>query len=383
MRLINIFTIPFLVILAISCVKPFSPNIESDKENKYVVSGKISSIGGWQEVSVSMSSPIDEPEFIPVFGCQIRILDNNGNSFLLEEGDAGNYRIWIGEENLSPGTSFKVEVYTPDGMVIESTYDTLVQGPALDSVYYHIEEVATTIPTVFMQGMQFYVDLNATGFDSKYYKWEIIETWEYHAAQPAENYYDGSFHQIIPPDYSNKICWMTSLVKNVYTISTNNLSQNAYQQYPLHFVDGHTSRLGIYYSILVKQQTLGEEAYNYWEKVRINSTEQGGLYEKQPVAIKGNLKNKTNPEKEVLGFFYVASESSKRLFYSDIYGITLTFTDFCNEEFLGRKGWLEYKPSEYPVYYYINQQRQLKILNTECVDCRLIGGTTTKPVFWP
>ena len=330
-----------------------------------------------------MSSPIGEPEFIPVFGCQIRVLDNNGNSYLLEESMDGIYRTWIGEENLTYGTSFKIEVYTPDGMAIESTFDTLIQGPSIDSVYYHIEEVASADPTILITGMQFYADLNASAYESRYYKWDILETWEYHAARPAENYYDGSFHQIIPPDYSNKICWMTKLVKNVYTVSTNNLVQNVYRLYPLHFVDGHTSRLGIRYSILVTQQTLSEDAYNYWEKVRINSTEQGGLYEKQPIAIKGNLKNITNPEKEVLGYFYVASESSKRLFFSNIDEVELNFTDFCNEEGLGRKGWQEYSPRDYPVYYYINQQKVLRILSTECVDCRILGGTTTKPSFWP
>jgi hypothetical protein len=383
MRLINSISVFFLLLHALSCVKPFSPKIESDMENKYVVSGKISSLGGWQEVSVSMSSPINEPEYTPVNGCQIRISDNNGNSFSMDETNNGVYRVWIGQENLIAGSAFKIEVNTPDGMLIESTYDTLIQGPSIDSVYYHIEDVASADPTVLIRGMQFYVDLDAQAYDSRYYKWDILETWEYHAAHPAENYYDGGFHQIIPPDYSNKICWMTKLVKNVYTVSTNNLIQNTYQQYPLHFVDGHTSRLGIQYSILVTQQTLSEEAYNYWEKVRINNTEQGGLYEKQPIAIKGNLKNVTNPEKEVLGYFYVASESSKRLFYSNISEVELDFTDFCNEEGLGRKGWQEFNPRDYPVYYYVNQQRVIRILNNECVDCRILGGTTTKPHFWP
>jgi len=108
------------------------------------------------------------------------------------------------------------------------------------------------------------VDLNAIGNFSQYYKWEVEETWEYHAAHRLEYYYDGIFHRVNPPDYSKKVCWSTGLVKNIFTVSTKNLSQNTYTQYPLHAIDGHTSRLGVLYSILVSQLALSEGAYNYW-----------------------------------------------------------------------------------------------------------------------
>jgi len=91
----------------------------------------------------------------------------------------------------------------------------------------------------------------------------------------------------------------------------------------------------------------------------------------------------TNPDKEVLGYFYAASESSRRYFYKDIEGIELDFTDFCNEDILGKGGWRQFNKYDYPVYYHFNAQHSLRILNTECVDCRLMGGSTIKPDFWP
>jgi hypothetical protein len=258
-----------------------------------------------------------------------------------------------------------------------------VQGAPLDSAYYVLEDVPTSNPSVFLRGLQFYVDLDAPDVETRNYKWEVEESWEHHAAHAAEYYYDGDFHQILPPDSSNMVCWVNGLlVKNVYTLSTKSLSQNVFYKYPLHFVDGHTSRLGILYSILIRQLALSEGAYNYWEQVRVNSSELGGLYERQPFAIQGNLRNLTNPAKDVLGYFYTASESSKRYFYNDE-GLELDFSNFCNEEILGRMGWREFTKYDYPVYYYFNSKVGLRILNNECVDCRLMGGTTTKPDFWP
>jgi len=46
----------------------------------------------------------------------------------------------------------------------------------------------------------------------------------------------------------------------------------------------------------------------------------------------------SSPEKDVLGYFYAASESSRRYFYHDIKGITLDFNDGCVEEDLGVGG---------------------------------------------
>ena len=378
----NIFFLLILMLL-FSCIKAFDPKIKSNAERKYVVSGRITDTEGWQEVEVSLSSPIESPEFIPVGGCKVKILDDNGHEFVLEEWAHGIYKVWIEQEYLVKGTAYQVRVNSPDGEELVSGFDTMTSGPQMDSVYYFIEEKPTSNPSVYSTGMQFYIDLNAVGDYSRFYKWEVVETWEYTAALPAEYYYDGSMHEIKPPDCTNFYCWYTGLYKNVFTVSTKNLSQNIYRQYPLQFIDGRTSRLSILYSILVRQLALSEGAYNYWEQLRINSNEQGGLYEKQPLAIKGNIVNESNPEKDVLGYFYAASESHKRYFYHDVEGVDFGFSNFCSPYELGMFGWREIEKWEYPVYFYYNEEGALRLLNRECVDCRKLGGITIKPDFWP
>lgn len=378
----NIIPILALVLL-FACIKPYNPLIEGDASSRLVVSGRITDTEGWQEVSISLSSPIENAAYIPVPGCEVKILDDKGNIFPLPENSEGTYRAWIGQEYLVPGTAYKVSVLTPEGETVESSYDTLMQGASLDSVYYAIEEIPTSDPDVNLRGLQFYVDLNATESDSRYYRWEIAETWEIHAARLMEYYYDGRFHQIIPPDDSYKVCYSNMMVRNIYILSTRNLSQNVFHQNPLHFVDGHTPRLGILYSILVSQQSLSESTFKYLEVVRANSAGFGGLYEKQPFSIKGNLVNLTNPEKDVLGYFYATSESSKRYFYKDIEGLELDFPSGCHEGPLPMTGWAGFKKWTYPVYYYYTDAGELLILDDQCVDCRLLGGKTTKPDFWP
>jgi len=383
MRLTNHILLILGLLLLFACIKPYDPVIDSDMENKYVVTGCVTSVEGWQEVEVSMSSPIESPTYIPVEGCFVMIEDDKGNQFPLHQYMPGHYQVWMRQIDLTPGTSYKVKVVTRNNEVLESEFDQMSPGPPIDSIYYHIEDKPTSNPDIYNRVMQVYVDLNAIGDYSQNYQWEIVETWEYEAAHPLEYYFDGTHHEVIPPDYTNKVCWKTSLVKNVFTVSTKSLSQNIYNQYPLQTLDGHTSRLGIGYSMLVRQFALSEGAFNYWEALRINSNEQGGLYEKQPFAIKGNVLNVSNPEKDVLGYFYAASESSRRYFYQDIEGIVLDYSNECYESGLGKFGFREYFPREYPIYYYFNETGMLRILNVYCVDCRCQGGTIIKPDFWP
>jgi hypothetical protein len=372
----------FITTMMFGCIKAFDPQIETNVENKYVVSGCVTDMEGWQEVEVSLSSPIESPSYIQVSGCQVNIQDNSGHDFPLEEFSPGKYHVWMGKESLTRGTSYRISILTPDGEDLVSGYDTMSKGPPLDSVYYALEDIPTPDPDITRRVMQFYVDLNAEGDYSMFYKWDVIETWEYHAAHRAENYYDGTWHVIDPPDETNLICYSNGLWKDVFTLSVKNLSQKKYTQYPLHYIDGSSSRLGILYSIMVRQFALSEASYNYWEKLRVNSNTQGGLYEKQPLAIKGNMLNLNHPEKKVLGYFYTASLSERRYFYHNVEGIELAFDDNCEEEGLGRGGWKEYGPNDYPVYYYFNKE-SVRILTLGCVDCRLNGGTTVKPDFWP
>jgi hypothetical protein len=172
-------------------------------------------------------------------------------------------------------------------------------------------------------------------------------------------------------------------VPEVFTLATASFTSNNYPQVPLHIIDGRSSRLSVLYSILVRQLAISEKTYNYWEQLRENSAKEGGLYEKQPLAIEGNIQNASDPGKTVLGYFYAASESTRRYFYSDIPEIEFTFNDLCQEDPLGRMGWREYWPRDYPVYYYFNELNLLRILANECIECQLRGGTTDKPDFWP
>jgi len=382
-RIRNLFYILITMLMITSCIKLYDPEILAEDEKKIVISGQVSAGDSIQKVNVSIGSPIEDPEFLPLDGCQVEISDDRGHIFIMQGIGNGDFVTSIDPVFLIPGVPFKVSVITPDGDQIESDLDTLPKGPVLDTVYYIREDHEGNTPGQFSTGIQFYVDLRATETDSRYYRWEAIETWEYHSPRANEWWYDGLIHHEVPPDSSLWVCWTTKRVPAIFTLPTDNLKENRYEMFPLHFVSNKTSRLSVGYSLFVRQSALSREAFTYWEQLRINSDPQGGLYEKQPLAIRGNMHNLTHPEKEVLGYFSAATVSEKRIFITPIPDLPLDYPIICDRVSL-RFGLREILPRDYPAYLEGNETNWVPSwLFSECVDCRLLGGVTIKPVFWP
>jgi hypothetical protein len=373
-----------LAIIVQSCITPYEPHISNKDVYKYVVSGQVTDNNELQTVSVSMASSIGDPQYIPVSGCYVRIYDDKGHEFAMEESEKGVYNGKIDRAYLIPGNSFKVDILTSDGISIESDFDLMNQCPGIDSLYYIRKENLINNQGQDTRELQFYVDLDCENINSHFFKWEVIETWEHHVEYPREWYYDGTVHHISPPDYSRMVCWSTELVKNIYTLSTEGLAENKYYMFPINFVDNHTSRLRYGYSILINQFALSEAAYSYWDQLRINSNEQGGLYEKQPLSIQGNLHNNNNPDQKVLGFFSASSVRSKRIFVDKVEDFAFDFSTFCAPETLRVGGLRSIDPSEYPAFLMGNKIKYFGIqLSQYCVDCMALGGTIKKPDFWP
>lgn len=373
-----------LAIMLQSCIMPYEPHILSKDINKYVVSGQVTDNSEYQVVSISRASSAGEPQYIPVPNCNVRILDDTGNEFLMQESSPGVYKVQIDKNYLNPGTSYKVDVLTSDGVNIESDFDRMSECPVVDSVYYVRKESLTNSHGQVTNGLQFYIDLNCGNINSHFFRWEAIETWEHHAPYPREWYYDGTVHHIWPPDISRTVCWSTEPVRNIYTLSTLDLVENKYYMLPLHLVDNHTSKLMYGYSLLINQIAMSEAAYSYWDQLRINSSEQGGLYEKQPLSIRGNLHNITNPDQVILGFFSASSVKSKRIFVSDVKDFAFDFTTYCSPDTLRVGGLHSIDPSEYPAFLAGNKLKFFMVqLSQYCVDCMALGGTNIKPAFWP
>ncbi len=387
MTSIKYYFIFFIVVFNQSCIEPFFINEDLGFELNLVVDATITDEKEEQHIVISETTSLIDYTIHLVHNCKVVVTDKNGNEFIFTENpDQGYYQGTIPFEFLVSGNAFKITIETDRGRIYTSDFEELTSAAPIDSVYYDLKvEMNSTSNTLKSAGLQFYVDLKTDNNNSKFYRWTLNETYEYHSSWPIEQYWAG-FIRTQQPDYSYFTCYKTEPVLKIFAASTKNVVDQ-YLKYPLTFVDNSTQKLYWRYSLLVKQLSVTERAYDYWRLLMANSQESGGLDDNQPANMKGNIYCVSHPDEKVLGYFSVSSVSEKRIFIGDEMKPFHSEDVYCKQytrpfpmKFLDGL-----KKSQWP--YYLapvpeGEAPEIYFAEQDCFDCRMKGGSLEVPDFW-
>jgi hypothetical protein len=360
-----------------SCQFPYVAEID-DLSGLITIDGSLVKGDTIQTINVSRSTSLTQPGFDPVTGCVVVIEDELGNIFTFPETKNGKYQLEIEDESIVIGRKYKLIVISLDDKRYESDYEKISPGAPVDSVYFEKDKFFDPSQDIEMEGLQFYLDLKGSESESRYYRWILTETWEYKSISPAQYYYNSEGDTVnLESPYEFYRCWINKKIPGLYSSSTVNLTTNLKKKIPLHFVSNKTNRLGVRYSLMVEQYSMSEGAYSYWNQIKIETEESGGLYTQQPGQTKSNLFNVNDATERVLGYFWASSKKSKRIFVNRPSDLAVYISD-CELLPLDTIA-LNYGP--FPVYVFMS-------LNVEytssqpCMNCTLAGGENIKPTFW-
>ena len=379
------------IFLAGGCIDPFTPNI-SGTEDLMVINGRITDREGFHFVEVSRTSTIySDKGSIPVSGCTVEVEDERGESYAFWEIDSGIYRGWMESTDLIYGNCYKLSVVTPEGKTYESESEELLPCPPIEDIPWDIQVTHTSDPGVSYPSVQFYITTDASGDYAKNYMWELEETWRYHSHYSIWFVYDSLFKQI--SEYrsdSLMTCYRTLPIPEIYTYSISNISGGYISRFPINTVSSQTDRLSIRYSLLARQYSLSDRAYDFWKALESQTKQSGELYETQPVMIRGNIVSRGNPEEKVLGLFFATAIKEKRIY---IKPDLVVRKDYCIPwGFPDVISLLAFLRDLYP----LRPPRPIFLLgritdedttldyveNQACFDCRLKGGSLIPPWFW-
>lgn len=373
----------YLLLCAIcnSCVEPFEPVLDETRE-VLVISGMISDRPGRHTVTVSRSVPYKNPSFQGVEQCVVTVTDQDGNMMFYTGEGEGVYSANIPDSYLEVGDAVSVHVVTPDDREYRSSYDTILPCPVIDSVYYELSSRETSDPEKNLSGVQFYLDMSGSATNSRNLLWQVDETWEYWASLIGNHIWLENGPII---EYSSSPlfkCWKHLPLMQFYTATTRNLSSNELRRVALNYVSNETDRLSVTYSILVKQQSLSSEAYNYFVRMNEQAVELGGLYDTQPSSVIGNIYSVYDPEEVVLGFFHASQVREQRIFVQNN-----NFFEFyiphISCEYEPMSAIAHWPHIEFPIYIY--DEGPFKPSWTAppfCFNCMLQGGDTIRPEYW-
>lgn len=352
-----------------SCIEPFSPPEVTSPGIYLVVDGFLNVSGDTSKITLSHTQAVnDGKQFEMEAGATITADAENGESYAFQ--DVGNGLYKLPPTTFNRDVRYRLRIRRFDGREYESEYVVVSKTPPIDSITYRVDEGRNA--------MMIYVNTHDPSNQTRFYRWNFEETYEYRMAYYSGLTRDYTTKQIVSRTDNVNVCWRTLASRDIKLGSTIKLSQDIIRDLPVNIVDIASNKLYFGYTILLKQYGLTREAFEYWTDLAKTTQGTGSLFDPQPSQVTGNIRAKADSKELVFGYFSAAQEQKKRIFIRETLGSyprciapdTLTY----DEAFNG---------SAVLLYFLMGPPKSGYLGTSEsCADCRSQGGTTTKPAFW-
>src|SRR5690606_32818646 len=178
--------------------------------------------------------------------------------------------------------------------------------------------------------------------------------------------------------------------KQVILASSERYDNNYIYQKELLKIDSLSEKLGKRYSILVKQKAIDQDAFAFWEAIRKNSDDIGGIFSPLPSLVESNFYNVDDLEEPVIGYLSAGKSAEKRIYInrSEIAPWRVEIADYnnCGMDTILRHEYSNYFEKGYyvPVFPYCIEISCPGFFATtgDCIDCSARGGDLQMPEFW-
>ena len=384
-------SILFLLSMAVAgsgCVYDYEPKEITTKaaENSIVVIDGDIAVGSITTVSVNITQPlINEDETVLPLGASVWVEEEGGTIYSGVEKDGQTNVFEINTTQLSLQGRYRLGVSIPDRGEYLSEFREVLITPAIDSI---TRSIAPDNITAYVEVTTHKENAGAADTSRLYCKWNYEENWESPSVYAPSIEWNKKFQMVVELSEKEKgerhFCFSESVSSEVLIGNTEKLSENLIYKHIIAKIPNNDSRAKALYSIKVSQQSLDKGAYEYWEVMRRNSSNIGGLFSSQPTEIAGNIKNVSNPGEHVIGYVNVATVQTCRVFIdwgeTDFYksGCVMTKpppgTDFVMimNSYVSSGSRLVFRTDEDVLWG----------STVECVDCRSYSNGA-RPEWWP
>lgn len=368
-----------VLLFSFACKKAFEHDAISDSPSLLVVEGIINP-GGQTKIALTRTLKLSEKTAAKTEkGAKLQIEGANNAIFQLTESSTGVYT--LPPTNFNAAQQYRLRIKTAAGKEYLSELMSVRSTPAIDSLNWKRES----------DGLGIYINAHDSNNNTRYYQWDYVETWEQRSSDFSEFIYKDAKIQDrnlseIPLLFT---CWRTIASTSILLASTAKLSSDVVSDFPLVHIPNGNEKLGVRYSILVRQYAIGREAYEYLTLMKRNSEQQGSLFDNQPSEIIGNIKCITDPKEQVIGFVNISQVLEKRIFIKNDQLPGWNFNRACNILVVrNHKDSLAAAfttGSNLVVSSNLNMAGLIESYNggsADCIDCRTRGGSNVKPAFW-
>ena len=386
----KLISLLLLVVLYSSCVEEFkvSSKVTDRYEEELVIQGRILS-GENSAIFISHTSSFGSGtgKGKSIENAKVSIIGQNGYESDIAQYDNQKGHYVINTINLPQNTQYAVKVVL-DRETYQSEFQELQASPEIDEITY--KENA--------DGISIHVSTHDSEDGRRAYMWTYEEDWEFHADINFVNVsnvrvlYNEDIYPVEGWKNPYLYCWGHQDSGNIHIYSTGNLKENVVTEHELFRIPKDDIRISYIYSVLVKQWSLNDEAYNYFKTLKLYTEETGGLFAPLPAEIDGNVKCFSNPDIKVRGYVLAATIVEKRIFIyeSDFEKLNSEYSN-CSFNIPGgylgwEASWLSSVASGNSIIFTQsgNVDETAILYRRICFDCRATDGSTKKrPYFWP
>jgi len=296
-------TIFFIIAVMASCKKPYLPAAVSVPNNYLVVEGVINS--GSDLTTFKLSRTVNLSSKVTtnrVSGAALTVESDQNSSYALTETTNGQY-IASGL-NLDNSRKYRLRIKTADNLEYLSDFVEVKANPQIDSVGFIVQG----------NGIQLYANTHDANNNTRYYRYDYNETWQFHAKYQSLYITNGTAIVLRTPAQATYDYFGNDTSSTIVLGSSAKLTQDVLYQNPLTQIDATSEKLERKYSILVKQYALTRDAYNFYINLKKNTEQLGSIFDAQPSNINGNIHSVTNPSEPVIGYISVTNVQQKRIF---------------------------------------------------------------------
>ena len=398
-------------LLAASCIYPYPVDIARGGEYPLVVEGDIL-IGSITTVKLSHVRPFNLTDYESVPVVASGYIEGEDGSKVegtsdYTASDSENGILYFDTSNLNKDQRYRLHVETRpqeggESHVFESAWLMPCPAPTIDALTYSKNE----------DFKELWIGLSMHCNGAHYFRWAFNETWEYHSDIRSELDYvpskkhlewdykrwtsvwkvdeEGHYEKIFPGNY---YCWKSYDSPSINIFSTVNQTEDRFEELAFHTIPLSDKRLQSLYRITVQLAAQSEDAYNYWNNIRQNSSGQGSIFSPVPSEMASNVFCISDPSVQVVGYLNAAVPARAIMYYDNLeegfyepekpherMDTTISASNIEVADNLYNAGFLPYREVyNSPVPVPSDYTWALSV----CIDCQKQGGTRTRPADWP
>lgn len=375
------FSLIVALTLLVGCREEFNPNIAPTDTNLLVVEGYISTNSQKSTINLSRTSSLVE-SFLPVETGAIVILngENSGTWNFIEE-IPGQYTL-TADLPINQAYRLSIQLRNNEGYISDLMQP--IVSPEIGKLKYVKND----------SGVSVQVDLQGNE-EATFFLWQYEEDWIFRSAIGTNYIYNRATGEIeeTTPETTISRCFANNKVQRISIENSGRFNNFNISDKEITLIPNLSEKLAVRYSILVKQVAIGREAFDFWEIMRKNSEDIGGIFSPLPSLIGGNISKVGSENEKAIGYVSMGVISESRMYINNQ---DVSPWQVFIPEYEGCTARLDtIRPNRYaevfgqgnlmPVNPIFNDVNILPVAFRSapafCVDCTL-RGTKAEPSFW-